>query len=476
MRIKELLFAIITICAFVACSDDDSFSTSPNNHLSFSVDTVKMDTVFSNVPTSTRSFWVYNRSGDGIRVSNVRLQGGNQTGFRVNVDGKYLGSSNGYQTSDLEIRNKDSIRVFVELTSSVNNSDDIKLLEDNIIFTLESGVQQKLLLQAHTWDALSLRNLQVKSDTTIASQKPIIVYGGIKVDSSATLRISEGTKLYFHGDAGIEVYGKLLVEGTKDNNVVLRGDRLDNMFDYLPYDRVSGQWRGIHYYTSSYDNVLQYADIHSTFHGVVADSSDVARTKLTLDATTIHNCQGYGLIANNSSVILNNSQITNTLNDCIQINGGKAVINNCTFAQFYPFDSRRGVAFRLSSAQYPVVGLTCDNSLITGYATDEMMISGSQSSTEISYQFSDCVIRTPKILTTDSVRFANVIYENVEDTAATGKGHFVKIDTDNLRYDFRLRKTSKAIGKASATTALPTDRRGEARDETPDAGAYEYKP
>ena len=49
-----------------------------------------MDTVFANVPTSTRTFWVYNRSGANVRLSSVRLAGGNQQGYRVNVDGTYL--------------------------------------------------------------------------------------------------------------------------------------------------------------------------------------------------------------------------------------------------------------------------------------------------------------------------------------------------------------------------------------------------
>ena len=30
-----------------------------------------------------------------------------------------------------------------------------------------------------------------------------------------------------------------------EKGIVLRGDRLDNMFDYLPYDYVSGQWQGV---------------------------------------------------------------------------------------------------------------------------------------------------------------------------------------------------------------------------------------
>jgi hypothetical protein len=74
-----LLCSAILALAFGACSDDDSFTSSPSHLLTFSQDTVKLDTVFSKVPTTTKTFWVYNKSGDGIRCSNIRLANGNQT-------------------------------------------------------------------------------------------------------------------------------------------------------------------------------------------------------------------------------------------------------------------------------------------------------------------------------------------------------------------------------------------------------------
>ena len=76
MKQIGLLLAIM-VFGLTACSDDDSFSTSRNHQLTFSVDTVKMDTVFSNVASRTYSFWVFNRSGDGIRLNTVRLRNGN---------------------------------------------------------------------------------------------------------------------------------------------------------------------------------------------------------------------------------------------------------------------------------------------------------------------------------------------------------------------------------------------------------------
>ena len=142
------IFYFLTLLLCVACADDDSFSTSTGLRLDLSVDTLKLDTVFSRTPSSTYSFWVHNRNNDGIRLQSVRLKRGNQSGYRVNVDGIYLDNANGSQAQDLEVRRKDSILVFVELTASETYREQPVLLEDDLLFSLESGVEQKVLLQA----------------------------------------------------------------------------------------------------------------------------------------------------------------------------------------------------------------------------------------------------------------------------------------------------------------------------------------
>ena len=233
----------MTTAFMVSCADDESFSSSRNDLLAFSMDTVCLDTTFSNVPTPTRSFWVYNHTGKGLRCSSVRLENGNQTGYRVNVDGSFLGQTAGFQTQNVEVRKGDSIRVFVELTSRQQYQDDPQLVEDNLLFQLESGVQQKVNLKAYSWDATLLNNPTIRKDSTIRDSKPIVIYGGMKVDSLATLTIGAGTRLYFHENAGLKVYGTLHVQGEQGKEVVMRGDRIDNMFDYLPYDRTPGQWQ-----------------------------------------------------------------------------------------------------------------------------------------------------------------------------------------------------------------------------------------
>ncbi len=473
---KYSLLAILACLAMlVSCADDDTFSTSPSHLLSFSLDSVALDTVFSQVPTATKTFWVYNKSGDGIRCNKIRLEKGNQTGFRVNVDGSYLGASEGFQVSNIEVRKGDSIRVFVELTSPLNNRKEPVLLDDNLVFSLESGVEQKVNLSAYTWDALQYTDMVIDTDSTISTDRPVIIYGGITVAEGATLTIAEGTTLYFHENAGIDVWGRLSVEGTAENNVVMRGDRIDNMFDYLPYDRVSGQWQGIHFHEPSYDNVINFADIHSPYNGIVCDSSDVSKLKLSLYNSVVHNCQGYGVDVTHSVVDVVNTQITNTLHDCFAIFGGVARLLYTTIAQFYPFDANRGAALRFANfrndAVYPLYDFICQNCLVTGYA-DDVIMGESDSTANYSFSFDHCLLRTPAIQ--DTVRIRDVIWENPEDTITTAAKLFRTVDIDLLKYDFRLDSTSVAIGKAVGIEGVLFDRLGNRRDDSPDLGCYEY--
>lgn len=96
------------------------------------------------------------------------------------------------------------------------------------------------------------------------------------------------------------------------------------------------------------------------------------------------------------------------------------------------------------------------------------------STMQFNYRFVHSMIRTPKVETADSIYFVEVIYEDVKDTVSCGEKHFVRIDTDSLRYDFRLDSVSLAIDKADVLSARPTDRDGKSRGKLPDIGAYEY--
>jgi len=441
---KRIFYFLTIILTVVACENDDNFSTSTGLRLTFPEDTLKMDTVFSRTPSSTYTFWVYNENDAGIRVQSVRLRRGNQTGFRVNVDGIYLDNSNGSQTSDVEIRKNDSILVFVELTAAENGQRAPMLVEDDLLFLLESGVEQKVCLQAWSWDAKKLYSPAITKDTLIESDLPIVIFGNLKVEEGVTLSI-RNTCLYFHDSSGLDVYGSLHTE-----NCVLRGDRLDDMFDYLPYDRVSGQWNGVHLYETSSGNTMLRTEIRNPLRGVVCDSAALDSTNLRLAMTecVIHNCQETGLEVYNAYISLDHCQLTNTGGDCISVVGGIADINYCTFAQFYPFVSSRGAAFRFSNrydeTDMPLQRLSCVGSIMTGYDDDVVMGVAGSEDVPFNYDFRLCLMRTPAV-TDDSLHFEQILWETPKDSIQ-GKQHFVLIDEDNLIYDFHLDSLSTAQG------------------------------
>ena len=103
-----MLLAIITL---QSCNDD-IFETSPSTgELEFSKDTVFLDTVFTNTSSSTRTFKVYNKSNQHISIPSIRLAKGEQSFYRLNVNGEP-----GKSFENVDILPKDSIYIFVEAT------------------------------------------------------------------------------------------------------------------------------------------------------------------------------------------------------------------------------------------------------------------------------------------------------------------------------------------------------------------------
>ena len=262
-----------------------------------------------------------------------------------------------------------------------------------------------------------------------------MVYGDIRVDSTATLTI-RSTRLFFHDKAGIDVYGTLLLD-----SVLLRGDRLDNMFDYLPYDRVSGQWRGVHFFPSSTRNILKNSEIRNATHALLVDSAalDTLEVRLAMDHCIVHNSKGAGLKAFNAFITLSYCQFTNMLEDCISVFGGLVGMDHCTLGQYYPFSADRGVALRFQNFyndyNYPLLLLQCTNSLVTGYADDEVMGNRRDSLAAYAYYFENSLLRTPAV--SDTTNFRGIVWDDPKDEAM-GKARFVLIDEKNLKYDFHL--------------------------------------
>ena len=148
-----------------------------------------------------------------------------------------------------------------------------------------------------------------------------------------------------------------------------------------------------------------------------------------------------GLSARNSVVTLSYCQFTNTMGDCLSLEGCEAIVDHCTIAQFYPFSADRGAALRFTNTAQPLL-LLCTNTLVTGYADDVVMGETSDTTVVYDYRFDNCILRTDSV--TDAERFERIIWETPKDSVQ-GKQHFRVIDEDNLCYDFSIDSISPAF-------------------------------
>jgi len=474
-HISYILLALIALI-ISACSKDESFTTDKSAILQFSDDTIKFDTVFTTIASSTEGLVVYNRNTNGVRLSDIRLKNAATTGFRLNLDGQY-----GTSFSNIDLYGGDSLICFLEVTLPVQNSDTPVLVTDEIVFTLESGVQHRIVLQASGQDATILNNPTISTNTTYTPIRPYLIFGTLTVKEGATLTLSPGSRLFFHADAGIHCEGTLYADGTADNEILLRGDRLDKMFWYLPYDRLDNQWQGIEFTSTSKGNYLNHTDIHGGLYGIIASAENTETTQLTLLNSTIHNVGGDGLSLTKTAATIANCQISNCRGHCISILGGSYDFYFCTIAQFCPWIADRGHAILFSNgtdaSDYKALEqLNIINSLITGYASDEVYGSPAEKvdGAQFNFKFQNCLLCTPE--PKEYVEsFQNCTYQTTDQ-----KTNFRTFDTENFIYDFRLTEgsiaRSKGTGDGGILDIYPTDRLGIQRNPSSiDVGCYQFQ-
>lgn len=467
---KRVLFFIQMVVAMLmmACDDYDRWTTSPNVGLSFSADTLHFDTVITGMSSSTQTLVAFNRGDEGLRRIRVNLKNGSESRFRVNVDGQYLYEGSG---SDFEIRRRDSLVVRAEVMLPDMGDAEIRHYEDRLIFTLESGVQQEIILQADGMNVKIVHGKVVETDETLTAGMPYLFYDSLVVKQGATLTLEPGAKLLFHDHVSMDVHGTLKAIGTREMPITLRGDRMDRMFAYLPYDNTPNRWGGIHFYGESCDNMLEYCDIHSGDFGIVCDSSHFANPFmpiLSMWNSAIHNIGGQGLALRSTKAEVVGCQISNCLENCVDILGGNVFMLHCTIAQFYSFAVYGKDALYLANLDaegnyVPISQAYFVNCLITGFADDVVMGNLAPENDEpCNYLFDHCFLRT--VRSEDEERFVECNYDDAEGPEAmTCEAHFALFDKHDFLYDFSPWQTSPiaTTGRADYTLEfLPEDCRG----------------
>ena len=500
-RLLTSLWCVITTAfagIFFSCSDNEDFTDSPARNIFFSQDTISFDTIFTGIGSATKEFTIHNPNSKGVRLSSVRLGSNGSSGFRVNLDGHF-----NTQFNDVEIFHEDSIFCFVEVTINPHDSDSPILLTDSLLFTLSNGVTRKVVLQAYGQDVIPLHALTIQNDTTITVSRPIVVYDSLVVASDATLTISPGTTLCFHKGAGLNIHGRIICDGTLEQPIIMRGDRTDRLLPKIPYDLLTGQWKGILLYPESHQNVFNYCDIHSGEYGIIApneknkellnDYDEDQLPKYTITNTIIHNVSGDGIFLQRTKADIYNTQISNAGNYCANIVGGTTRFYHCTLAQFYPWNYGKAHALfftnTVEQVPYPLNLIEFTNSIITGSADDE--IYGRKmpdNDAAFRYNFVNSLICTV-ITDDDAENFLGCIFEPKPSEIAKQKesdtkkliaraDHFRLVSTENYLYDFRLDtlSTARGLGNGKLTPEnCRYDLRGNLRPiDHPDAGCFQF--
>lgn len=467
LSVIGLFFTIIAGTCLSSCISDE-MTTSSNDTLSFSRDTVNFDTVFTDLGTPTARLVVRNRAKKGLNISSIRFKKAD-TNFAMNVDGM-----SGKDFKDIEIRGKDSIFMFIECFIPETQGKSPGLVEDEIEF-VTNGVTQTVRVEAYGQNVTRLRNVRVSSDMTLTAEQPYVVFDSLTVEPSATLHIEPGAQVLFHDGASLVVEGRIDAKGEPDKMIALRGDRLDNVLPDVEYDIMAGQWKGIRIAAGSFDNRLDFVDMRSTVKGLVVDScADLSRQKLTITNSWLHNSQGNVLSSEYAKVDAYGSCFSEAADAVVSLKGGSHEFLQCTIANNYLFSAIRNPLLSLYHAlekdrqqgnDRPLMKATFVNSIIYGLA-DDLNI-GDFTDSDVYFRYVSL-----KSEGKDDDHFQNCLWDT--------DPMFYTVRPDYY-FNYRLKEDSpcKSAGDPSyVTPQVLTDMDGTDRLSAgnPSLGAYQYVP
>lgn len=353
----------------ISCIEDD-FTTSSNDKLTFSTDTIAFDTIFTELATPTAKFMVYNKNKKMIKISSIKMNGASKAKFFLNVDG-----IKGDEFKDVEIRGKDSIFVYVQAHIDINNDNNPLKIEDKIEF-LTNGNLQEIVINAWGQDVTRLRNQKYTEDAVLTADKPYIIFDTLYVAKNATLTIEPGTRLYFHDKAAMQIDGTLKATGSKDKFIHLRGDRIDKVVADIDFDIMSGQWNGIHFGENSYNNEIQYMYMRGSTNGITLDSCNIEQPKLHIFNSILHNASNNVLTGSYCNISAEGTEFSDCKNSVVALAGGKHRFINCTFANYYLFSAIFSSIINLDYAipeqqqDLPLMDAKFDNCIIYGNSAD----------------------------------------------------------------------------------------------------------
>ncbi|WP_106914416.1 hypothetical protein [Chryseobacterium aurantiacum] len=469
MKFKLLLaFSFWMLLVAVSCNKDDITFDAPSQELRFSRDTVFCDTVYHQVRSETYVVKVYNNEDKDILIPRVNLEKGAASLYRINVDGKP-----GYDFKDVPLRKKDSLYIYVEIAPQATGPEAIA--EDKVLFSGPTG-QQHVTLFSVVQDAEFFIQTPtnpniISSSTTWTNNKAKIIYGDLSLASNVTLDIDPGTKVYFHKNSGMKVSSNavLNINGTKDNQVILRGDRNDPY-----YDTISKNWNSIRMEANSILN-MNHARLFGGTRGL-----EMKQTNASITNSFIHTFFEYGIYAVNSKVNANNLVMNNCGLSCIGIfKGGNHNYTHATIANYSKsmgtFD-RNGVfatnEWKNDAGQIEqgaLQQLNIRNSIIYSDRDNSVQFEPTPGQ-QFEYLIQNCLI---KYSGPSEAGFSFENNTNIVQTIRNVEPEFVNYFMAKM--NLRVKTTSPAIGKGNVSVAgtVPFDIVNVSRTTNPTLGAYQ---
>ncbi|MBT8280308.1 MAG: hypothetical protein KJO16_01935 [Muriicola sp.] len=502
---------LVLFCCLIwisSCRKDFDYPPS-SGQLEFSKDTVFLDTVFSNIGSSTYSLKVFNRTKEDIEIPSIRLGEGANSQYRLNVDGLA-----GKEFSNVPLLARDSLYIFIETTYDIAPAAaDEFLYVDQILFdqganeqsiplvtlvkeaiflfpsTLANGSKESLLLGLdEEGNELRIEGFILEDDElNFTADLPYVIYGYAAVAEGKVLSMAAGTRVFFHENSGILVGtgGSLQINGELsedpellEKEVIFEGDRLEPEFAEVP-----GQWGTLWIAPGSVENQIAYLTIKNATIGLLAEGNPEASSPtLDISNSQIYNSTIVNLWGRNTSIAAENLVLGNAGNHSLFCQkGGTYNFLHSTIANYWSNGFRTGTTLRLSSFETDSQGNQTGedliqanfiNCIVEGNTSRELSLE-SLEGFDFNFFFSHSLIKF-----TDSggqfsndplYDFANSIrYQNL----------FLNADpdfTDPFGNLFTIGATSSALGNADLQTALlvPFDLLGKDRTEDPAIGAYQ---
>lgn len=498
-----LTFIFVTILVILASCRDD-FETIPNTaNLRFSKDTVFLDTVFTNIGSSTYNLKVYNKSNQNISIPSITLGRGENSFYRLNVDG-----TPGKVFENVEILAKDSMYIFIETTIDYNQITN-PIYTDSIVFNNNGNIQDVKLITLvedayflypsksangivetitiginNEGEEIRVNGFYLENNTTFTNEKPYVIYGYCAVPSTKTLTIEAGTKIYFHTNSGILVDkdASLKIEGTLNNEVFFEGDRLEPQFS-----NISGQWGTIWLRAGSKNNSINYTTIKNASIGIIVDSiGNTSNPTLTIKNTQIYNSLNFGILGRETNIKGDNLVINNSGQSSLACTiGGTYNFTHCTFANYWRNGFRQYPSVLINnyfsySEDNQIVTETRNlyaanftNCIIDGNNNIELILDNVEGSL-FNYFFKNNIIQFNDY----NNSYAEIPEYNFENTShylnniLNGNPDFKSPNTN----EFIIGQNSEGIEKANIEGSLqvPLDILGVTRTLPADIGAYQH--